>query len=204
MTESSSLDGTDTVNSTVSYTLGDYLENLNLTGTAAIDGTGNSLDNVITGNSGNNVLTGASGADSLIGGAGNDGLYGGSGDDTYRLGIGGGSDTIDDAAGSLDVVQFDSGISTSDVAFFMNGNDLQMGYGTSDLATAAHQSTGGGGPAIEKVELDNGLYMTDSDINLLLQQMTTWANNNNYSITSINDVKASPELMNIIANSWHS
>ncbi len=55
--------GTDTVVSSISYSLPSNVENLTLAGPAAINATGNSLNNVITGNSGNNKLTGGAGSD---------------------------------------------------------------------------------------------------------------------------------------------
>ena len=77
--------GVDLVISTASHTLGTGLEHLTLTGTAAITGTGNGLDNTLTGNGAANVLSGLGGTDVLIGGAGADRLDGGLGADTFRF-----------------------------------------------------------------------------------------------------------------------
>ena len=65
-------EGIDTVQAAVTYTLAANVENLTLTGTGNINGTGNALDNVIVGNGGNNILAGLGGADTLDGGAGTD------------------------------------------------------------------------------------------------------------------------------------
>ena len=68
-----------TISSSTSYTLGANEDNLQLTGTANINGSGNELNNILTGNSGANTLKGMAGADSLYGGAGNDILHAGDG-----------------------------------------------------------------------------------------------------------------------------
>ena len=76
-------EGADTVHSSVTFALGENIENLRLTGSAALDGTGNALANILSGNSGVNLLEGFAGNDTLDGGAAADRLQGGAGDDTY-------------------------------------------------------------------------------------------------------------------------
>jgi Ca2+-binding RTX toxin-like protein len=100
-------EGIDTVSSTVTFTLGAEVENLTLTGTVLINGTGNALDNVLIGNSAVNSLTGGAGNDTLNGGVSNDVLIGGLGNDIYIVdstadvvteNLGEGTDTVQASA----------------------------------------------------------------------------------------------------------
>ncbi|AUS99580.1 hypothetical protein CLI64_03795 [Nostoc sp. CENA543] len=80
--------GKDLVQAAISWQLADNLENLVLTGSASINGTGNSRNNVLTGNSAANVLSGGDGDDWLFGLAGNDTLNGNNGNDIINGGKG--------------------------------------------------------------------------------------------------------------------
>ncbi len=144
-------EGTDTVKSSVSYTLGANVENLTLTGIAAINGTGNDLDNVLVGNDADNTLLGGGGNDTLIGGGGNDTLdggsgrnvlVGGSGFDTYRL------------SGSFDEVDLGSGTALVQGG---NGDALVKGVGR-----AASIVLGNGTDDIE-LGIDEARSTCDSD-----------------------------------------
>lgn len=87
-TETSAAGGVDLVKSSVTRTLGANLENLTLTGSGAINGTGNTGANVITGNTKANTLSGMNGADTLSGGGGGDTVNGGGGHDSLTGGAG--------------------------------------------------------------------------------------------------------------------
>ena len=141
--------GKDTVIASVTYTLPANVEDLTLTGTANINGTGNGEDNVITGNDGNNVLDGGAGNDSLEGGLGDDTLIGGTGDDiliggpgadTYRFIMGDGLDTIIDDENDANIVEFGPGISKDafEVTVSADGKDLYLQYNDGDVLTLSN------------------------------------------------------------------
>jgi Ca2+-binding RTX toxin-like protein len=135
--------GIDEVVTSLSYTLGADVENLTLTGTAQLKGTGNALDNQITGNRAANLLTGLAGDDILTGGGGNDTLDGGDGNDllfggtAYDRLIGGAGDDSIHSGGGSDTI--DGGLG-NDTVYYEHNNAV-----TINLAQTTAQATGGAG-----------------------------------------------------------
>jgi Ca2+-binding RTX toxin-like protein len=177
VTESSG-QGTDTVQSRVTWSLGADVENLTLTGTSAISGTGNALNNVLVGNGVNNTLTGGAGDDTLDGGAGTDSLVGGTGNDTYILGNGYGADSItenDTTAGNSDLLSFGSGVADDQIWFRRVGNNLEASIiGTGDKATLVNWYNGSQ-YHVEQFTTSDGKTLLDSQIDALVDAMAAFS-----------------------------
>ncbi len=105
--------GIDAINSSVTYTLPAQVENLSLTGTSAINGTGNTQNNIIIGNAGKNTLNGGNGNDILDGKAGINTLIGGVGNDIFRFTTKSHIDTVTDFNVANDTIQLENAIFTS-------------------------------------------------------------------------------------------
>jgi Ca2+-binding RTX toxin-like protein len=170
-------EGTDTVMSAVTLTLGNNVENLTLTGSLVINATGNTLNNVLTGNSAANVLQGAAGDDTYSGGAGNDTFTDTSttSNDTYLWGTGSGLDTLTDSGGALDHVDLFAGITAAQLKFTRNVNNLEL----SILGNAADKLTINGwytssANQIEEFRLADGSKVLAGQVNSLLSAMASF------------------------------
>ncbi|MBY0483566.1 calcium-binding protein [Nitrosomonas sp.] len=168
-------EGTDKVNSSVTYTISANVENLTLTGATAINGTGNDLANVIIGNTAANQLDGGVGNDTLDGGLGNNVLTGGAGNDSFRFTTTGHVDSITDynvandtiklenavftvltATGTLAAGQFKVGLSALDADDFIIYNNT--------TGALLYDADGSGlGAAVQIATLTGGLAMTNAE-----------------------------------------
>ncbi|OPY75395.1 MAG: Bifunctional hemolysin/adenylate cyclase precursor [Syntrophorhabdus sp. PtaU1.Bin153] len=167
--------------------------------------TGGSGNDVLSGGGDSDILTGGSGSDTLTGGTGNDSFIDTAGSDTYLFAKGDGQDTLTDIGSDTsyhDTVRFDPSVLKETIALYQRGSTLTIGYGDTDTLRVTGQTTPHSG--IEKIQLDDGLFLTNDDVNLVIQHMTAFAADQGIALTGIADVRANQDLMNIVASAWHS
>ncbi|WP_051001872.1 calcium-binding protein [Herbaspirillum sp. YR522] len=178
--------GRDTIRASVSTKLGKHVERLELTGNAALYGSGNTGNDRLIGNAGNNVLNGFKGDDSIDGGAGDDTLHGGRGNDrlvggpgddllyggfgndvlvggigsdTYELRRGMGQDYVydeDPGAGNVDTIEVTTALQPDDIEVMRDDDDLLLRI---RHTTSGIRVANWFGPArfrIEQVRFDDG------------------------------------------------
>ncbi|OGB24019.1 MAG: hypothetical protein A3I66_17115 [Burkholderiales bacterium RIFCSPLOWO2_02_FULL_57_36] len=152
--------GVDTVRSSVTYTLAGNVETLILTGSAAINGAGNSSANTFFGNGASNILTG------------------GAGNDYYVFGRGSSSDSIvdkDSVAGNTDVLFVQEGVATDQLWFRHVGKNLEVSIiGTSDKMTIKDWYAGGANH-VEQFLTSGGKVLLDSQVENLVSAMASFA-----------------------------
>jgi len=141
--------GTDTIYSSVTFTLGSNVEYLTLTGSISINGTGNGLANILTGNSGNNFLSG------------------GSGNDTYVINNNWGQDTIADNSGT-DKIKFGTGIVLNKLIFGKSGMDLTINSQDNANTLTINDWFLSDINKIESIEFSDGNKLTKLDIQKLI------------------------------------
>lgn len=86
----------------------------------------------------------------------------------------------------------------------LDGNDLIIDYGTAlgeDSITVKNQELENN--TVERIQLSDGKYLSNEDINKIIQNMTSYAANNGIEFTNIESVKNNEDLMNLVASSWH-
>jgi VCBS repeat-containing protein len=169
-------EGADTVNASIDYVLGSAVENLNLTGLANLNATGNDLTNTINGNDGANVISGGLGGDLLVGNGGADTLYGQDGGDFLQGGdgndllVGGaGADELTGGAGA-DTFLFDSLTVSADrdkLRDFTPGQDI-MSFSRAVFTALGGQPAG----TLSASQFVNGTQALTADHHFIYQVST--------------------------------
>jgi Ca2+-binding RTX toxin-like protein len=180
-------EGTDTVQTSVAYTLAANVENLTLIGSSAINGAGNSLNNVLGGNAANNVLTG------------------GTGNDTYLYNRGGGQDTVvenDSTSGNADTLLYGSGINPLDLVLSRQANDLRLAiHGTTDQVTIQNWYLGSANQ-VETFQTGNGQHLLNSQVQQLIQAMAGFTTQTGLTWDQGIDQRPT-QVQTVLAANWH-
>ncbi len=199
-------EGTDVVQGSISYTLGANVENLTLTGSGGLTGTGNAQDNHLTGNAGANTIDGGAGNDTLIGALGNDTLKGGTGNDTYVVTLGDGQDKIsenDATPRNADTLLYGIGINPLDLVLSRQVNDLRLSvHGTTDQVTIQNWYSGAANQ-VETIQAGNGQHLLNNQVQQLIQAMATFTSQN--GLTWDQAIAQRPQdVQTILAANWQN
>ena len=194
-------EGTDTVQSAVTYTLGANVENLTLTGTSSTNATGNTLSNALTGNSGANRLDGGTGADTMTGGAGDDVYVVDNTADIVTEGASAGNDRVEASVSYTLGANVEGLTLTGTAAVNATGNSLNN---TLTGNAAANRLDGGAGADTMTGGAGNDTYVVDNSGDVVTEAASGGADAVESSITYV----LGAEVENLVltgtsASQWH-
>ena len=173
-------------------------------------------NDALIGGVGNDTLYAEEGDDFLSGGKGEDYLRGGLGNDTYFFSKGDDKDTVYDSKpsksflwfnldkpnGGEDKIVFAKDVSKEDVSFYMKSGDLFLQYAENDSLIIKNQDNESS--QIEKIELSDGNYLTNDDIDLVVQQINAYGSQNGIWHIDNQTIQNNVELMNIVSSAWRA
>lgn len=181
-----SAEGTDTVSASITYTLGANLENLILTGAAAINATGNTLANSLTGNAAANQLDGGAGNDTMAGGAGNDTYIVDSASDTIQEEAAAGTDTVRSSVSYTLGANLENLVLTGSAASKATGNSLANAITGNAAANAISAGAGNdtlaGGAGNDTLNAGTGIDIVKGEAGSDLLQID-WSSLPSYTVT---------------------
>lgn len=81
----------------------------------------------------------------------------------------------------------------------MKEHDLILQYGENESITIKNQDNAA--ERIEKIELSNGSYLSNTDIEIIIQQLSAYSKD--YAGGNDDYCESKNIMMSIITNSWH-
>lgn len=170
--------------SSVAWTLGANLENLTLIGTAAINGTGNTSNNILAGNGANNTLSGLGG------------------NDTFLYSRGGGQDRVIDNSGASDILAFGATINPLDLVLTRQVNDLRLAiHGSTDSVTIQNWYTSPTTNQIEDLQAGNGQHLLNTKVDQLIQAMAAFGQQTGLTWDQAIDQRPQ-DVQTVLAANW--
>ena len=102
-----------------------------------------------------------------------------------------------------DTIKFKEGITKENLTFMFNGNNLSIRYGDKDSITV-NNYTGNVAYQIEKIELEGGNFITNSQINKIIQDINAYAKDNGITAISHDTIRNNQDMMNLVMSGWNS
>ena len=84
----------------------------------------------------------------------------------------------------------------------MKGNDLLLQYGESEFITIQNQKNEAN--RIEKLQLDDGSYLTNTDMDKIIQQLSAYSKDHGFHLKDNTQIQNNQAMMNIVAAGWHT